>query len=396
MEVRDDIDYIAAALNHAVPGLPSYHTGSLLDVGKRTKPKEHDFDKWHIVTDASLGPYKGLSRISLTGVAVKSSFVGGMELVSPVFNLDAEQTWLPQIKHIFKDLTPEISGCKLCLNGKKGFHVHLGMKHNEDLPLPTVQRLLAVYGLFEREIERWHPVSRRNQRGDSDDQNKHCASLRFKMQKDMCSQIMDVQEVAEPKYSGEGNRFAVLEIEDDAAPRQQVLRPGEKYTPEGYLEWLFAATGILDLVWAFQADGGCMEKEVAVYIHQRFVEDGKPGGKPMTLEFRHHGGTLSTDDIKWWIRFCGALVRYAHRTSGEKGNFRDAEEKRMSLAELLKMSVLDLIGFEEEGKAHFAERKSELWNEEYEKVVEQDERAIELRRQTRKGGGRSGGPHLIS
>jgi len=43
----------------------------------------------------------------------------------------------------------------------------------------------------------------------------------------------------------------------------------------------------------------------------------RTNGLARTIEFRQHGGTLDVEAVRWWVRFCGGLVRLAERNARE-------------------------------------------------------------------------------
>jgi hypothetical protein len=93
------------------------------------------------------------------------------------------------------------------------------------------------------------------------------------------------------------------------------------------------------------------------------------GVKPTTLEFRQHRGTLNAKEIKWWTIFCATLFQYAH-TLTESGimiaNVQPLGEENGKvdfLLEYSKKSILEHLGFPEEGVKFFRAKEKEYWND---------------------------------
>jgi hypothetical protein len=195
----------------------------------------------------------------------------------------------------------------------------------EEMGLPTMQNVMALYGLFEREIEQWVNVQRRGSRGlpyDSD----YCNSLRLGMER-------------------EGNQG--LDIWADA-PTGTRPKVGHRYTPQEFTERIYAATNANYLKEQMRRK---FEKNVRVYISQG------NSIKPTTLEFRHHNATTDPNIIKWWVKFCGYILKHARTLAALNVKILDEENCITSFVEnCTNESILDVIGFPEEGKEHFRKR----------------------------------------
>jgi hypothetical protein len=94
------------------------------------------------------------------------------------------------------------------------------------------------------------------------------------------------------------------------------------------------------------------EKNVTVYI--------SPGNsiKPIKLEFRHHNATTDPHVITWWVKFCWYILKHARTLAVLDVKILDEENFNTSFVEkYTNQSILDVIGFSEEGKEHFKKRK---------------------------------------
>jgi len=129
---------------------------------------------WSI--DESVLPHRtDFSNIRpLTEKEIKASYiVVGGELVSAVLIFDQVTVWQPMVQQIHDDFIFDGHHGGYVSDQQPALHVHFGIQDG-DLDLATTQNLIALYGLFEREIERWFPVSRRN--------SIWCLSVRFGME----------------------------------------------------------------------------------------------------------------------------------------------------------------------------------------------------------------------
>jgi hypothetical protein len=93
--------------------------------------------------------------------------------------------------------------------------------------------------------------------------------------------------------------------------------------------------------------------------------------KPATAEFRQQKGMLDPVTIKWWVLFCGSLLRYAYFLSSQKHRVLGPLIEGLPTTS----SILDLISFPEEGKKWFRE----VAREKYKDVFHDMERALEER-----------------
>lgn len=80
--------------------------------------------------------------------------------------------------------------------------------------------------------------------------------------------------------------------------------------------------------------------------------------------------------MKWWVQFCGHMLRYAHMLVRAGFKLKDhtpptpGQDRFLDM--LVKENVLEVIGFPEDGKAHFAKQARDHYS-----VVSNDARAID-------------------
>jgi hypothetical protein len=90
--------------------------------------------------------------------------------------------------------------------------------------------------------------------------------------------------------------------------------------------------------------------------------------KKSTLEFRQHGGATNSEEIKWWVLFCGHLLSYAHNLT-ETGLKAEGIEKGAEnvgrfefLQKFTQGSILDHTVSPQEGKVFFRAKKIEYFS----------------------------------
>jgi hypothetical protein len=97
-------------------------------------------------------------------------YIGPNELVSPVLDFNTVEIWGAMFHQISRDLDFDDNQGGW-LNGFGGLHVHFAQKVEQKgtvefetlaLDLQTIKNTLALYGLFETEIEKWLRIRRRN------------------------------------------------------------------------------------------------------------------------------------------------------------------------------------------------------------------------------------------
>lgn len=325
-------NYIIATLNHDLPD--SRRTRSLLGTIDSIEPGRGDSTRWCVTTEDALRPsrmqYAQINELPHDAVRQKF-YVGAAELVSPVTQIDAD--WVPMYEQIHTDL--KFDGEKgLYYNGFGGLHVHFAFQ-GAKIDLRTAQNVMALYGLYEREIGMWLHVRRRDLKHPIQE-SPFCHSIRNGMEK----------------------------------------LPGMRYTPQDFTDRIYATKSPYELrvevstghrgeysdsndYWVRYAKRA-LHKTVAVHISP--YRD----NKPLTIEFRQHEATDDPVDIRWWVEFCARLMRLASSHTQMGINIQDDESSsdilvnRSLVENVTKTSILDLLHFPQEGKDHFQRRKMEM------------------------------------
>ena len=344
-------EYLREYLNRQLVQSPQ--SPSLLGKIIGADPKKGSNESWIFTSDASLSPhrvqYADNHNLSLDEVQEKY-YVSSAELVSKVLRFDATNNWRACFGQVNSDL--ELGETlRAWFNGEEGLHVHFGIEGDE-LDLATCQNVIALYGLFESEIEQWLPLHRR----DNIDQAKR---VRIGMEY--------------LKYNTEG-----------AAEEKVMLFKRQKYTPQGFTEKVYLTRNLNDLktiasgaiLSANLAAGSSMAMET-VTANISMARD----NKPTTIEFRQHEGTIDSDDIYWWALFLGKLVRYAHLLKQLDFKFLDKEPLPVpSLVELVtNKSILDLLTFPQEGKQYFTAKKIQFLDVKFNMKRELDNKVVKER-----------------
>ena len=90
--------------------------------------------------------------------------------------------------------------------------------------------------------------------------------------------------------------------------------------------------------------------------------------KALRLEFRKHQGTIDPNEIGFWVKFCGRLIRLAHYFCKQIGDeLRDKGGGNLEDTGFLETLVennhiLDLLAFEEEEKNLIPKLEKKHWN----------------------------------
>lgn len=307
-----------------------------------------DFSIWSLTWDASVTPSRESYAI-LYNLDERQFrwlyWVAGVELVSPILELDDENKWLPQFQQIHVDLkNVEHSGAYF--TGTEGLHIHLSITNSPEMSLRVVQNVMALYGIFESEIVSWLHPRRRD--------NVFALSLR--------KGVEDFRPVQEDGTEAKA----------------------KKYTPQIYTERIYATQNLDALKILVGGTGGRgpatgfrNPKYVAVHISSR-------PGKKTTLEFRQHQGTLEPDSIKWWVLFLGYLMRHAILVEQQNDRLLNEdhlgyfnETGRHYVEEVPKQySILDWINFPEDGK-EFLKKQSRVLYDNDEGRFEKAKRSLE-------------------
>ncbi|MCJ1397625.1 hypothetical protein MMC11_000821 [Xylographa trunciseda] len=202
----------------------------------------------------------------------------GAGLVSRGFKLANSEAGFAEIN----DLCNKLKGRPCHLHGataspKTGLHVHMKAA-NADTGLATLQYLLYILAMYEKQINTLLPPHRRTDSTNDTVQNE----LRSN-----CINIHTVDRVTPPGTQG----YPATELPLDHVRMTIFDNIGN------------ALGGLVYL-------SGGDEKRVVNFTHL-LGGFGKPDG-PHTIEFRQHESVLRGQMIKYWVRFCAGLLRVAH------------------------------------------------------------------------------------
>ncbi|KAL7266772.1 hypothetical protein RUND412_010663 [Rhizina undulata] len=222
-----------------------------------------EYSMWNVTWDGSMkyelptAAAEFFPRGSGNWRQLESLIHGGVEIVSPVFELEAVQGWGAQISRVFSVLRQK--AFSMHFNKTTGLHVHVGYDGGEVIPLRILKNIATVIVLFEPVVDALHP----GHRGVAI-ANKFLASNRFN-----------------PLLKNLTNQQVFARIQDCASfvELQEVLNyrlPGE-------------------------------DDSRARWYKYNFMSVTRIG----TIEFRQHEGTGDRARVRNWVRFCCGLVKGA-------------------------------------------------------------------------------------
>lgn len=359
--VRERLHCVVALLNRILPIAPEGRS-LLRDItAEDAKIPSVDRQRWHITRDRGVlgSPEDAARKLDIPLEDAKNKWLHlGVKLESPILKFeDLTEDVRYQLEQIRDNLRwdPNRHGCYT--NLEPHFQVHMAFQ-DVRIPLVTAQNLLCLYGIFELEIATWHPKAMRRH-PITGDQNPWCASLR---------QGMEMETPTKPK------RY---------------------YTPQEFTNRIYATTSMRGLKAEVYAGEDATPTEalnisadwmtVNVSLQRR--------NKTLTMEFRQHTGTVDPIEIKWWVLFCGNLFRFAHMLGQTGQKLQDTppmDRNNSYLKTLTDQSVLDLIGFSEEGKAYFARKREEYMDDVWDMRRALDETVIQYRIRMRAAGWQTG------
>lgn len=237
---------------------------------------------------------------------------------------------MPRLQQIHQDLSADNERAFSPDNATIGLHVHVSVKGEENVNLDsplgfaTLQNVAALYGLFEDEKGRWLTVRRR-------DDHVWTERIRQGMEK-----------------------IPLREFFPEAEKNDRL-----RYTPQQFTRLIYDAKNVLALKQVLTGE----DDETAAYVtvNISLARD----NKPTTIKFRQHHGTIDAVDLKWWVQFLVYLVKYSYflaqigfevRDKGDlqKIPVKDLDQYSFVESSDTESSILDVISYPAEGKAHFA------------------------------------------
>lgn len=341
------LNYFLAFLNRELSDSKSgkLKIGEVLWGGK---PKTAEANTWTLVPDDSLRPSRkeyGKSFEPEQSYKTMRKYYRcvGAELVSKVYDynkLDSEV--FPELKELHEELQFDYKH-GVWFSEEEHLHVHFALA-DEEVTLDFAQTLCVLYGLFENQIEKFV----KNQQRES----RWCVRLR----EGMTRRRMWMGE------TGSGGLSLGLKVEG-------------RYTPGGFADAIYATKTLEEL--RTQISGYSAGEEIDGTIIKRLTNLGcrnwvalnvsmSRDNKPTTIEFRHHHGETDPVDIKYWVEFCGHMMKFAHHLMKSEIKLQDPKATSTSgnlqssplLADYVKKDILEVIGMSNEAKKHFQKKRN--------------------------------------
>lgn len=335
----DEISHIAQTL---LPGPPDVQ--SIRKDGKRV-----EFSRWYISDDSSLLGVDKQTLIENLGCRVTDVDnwdSHGVELVSRP--LPATSTSFEEIQQYLEPLR----GTAFSRHGSMvtphcALHVHVGFadpspgQARTTFSLPTLQHLAYILVMYEAQISRMHPPSRR---AGSDAAMKDCVTN------------LDVFD--------EASLNAVYQAFDrDSTEANGELKEGNELeapfeTPLSYdLSRRLIFTSDMTTAKLVKLMCGTLKDHIVNFTYLL-----RPAQAARTLEFRQHEGTLDAEAIRWWVNFVLGLVKLADQMAHKYGANEDYAGEGYLRAEnggeARLEELWEFMGFDQEGQL-FYERRME-------------------------------------
>lgn len=284
-----------------------------------SKPSE--YKDWTISGDPSI---TGLSKPDMVHIlgdkimnldAAEEWDTWGVELVSPPY-ADAQQAQSETAAIVSAIQGSPSSTFGAVTTTHCGLHIHVGQPDGSCLPLKTLQHLAYILLAYEEEIDKLHAPHRRQAESEiTTNRENFYAECAEPVERLVNGQVKKFEPVFKPLCEIRATIF-------DAVDR--------------------AADPVTRLVALMGRNKG---RKV------NFSSLNQPG-RPSTVEFRQHEGTLDAVAIYWWAQFCLGLVRLADRYARTRMECPVREwDDRIDVEELWAE-----MGFADEGRAWFRER----------------------------------------
>lgn len=246
--------HIANMLSTLPPHDDSERPSPLGHVIFNRTPKVVGYTTWSVTSDSSIGSdSREIQRnFDITREEADGYATIGVEVVSCVLPIRPSNLWSEQLLHVnwSLDMQMDKQAGAYC-NRDTGLHVHFAFAEG-GMPLLTLKNLLACWAVYEDEIAAMHPWHRRN--------NDYAQSLRVNFP--------------------------------------------DPFDPHEFTRVIFRQRTIDDLLYWVQPRAAERYSKINV-SPPRY-------NKGMTVEFREHRGTIQTDEITWWVKFCEATIKFAH------------------------------------------------------------------------------------
>ncbi|KAI9712554.1 MAG: hypothetical protein M1812_006863 [Candelaria pacifica] len=273
-------------------------------------------------------------RLALEKIAIHTDMMHGVEIVSPILQLSDIANWSQVLLGIEDTLLniplsdPLNTEYTAWTPEKTGMHVHIALSQSEHLSFGTLQNLIAIWGCFEKQLNRLQPAHR--------PLNTHCKSLWLGCPSDasyakFCRRIYHARDI--PHLATRVNK-STDKMEDSVADGTEAPR--------------YTRINLQNLVRAIDIATDSYDDYDQALYDAIFENKAK-----ITIEFREHAGTLKEEDVRWWVLLIASVVRFAERV--DKQGLRWGVEGKLDIEDLWKM-----VGFEEAGREFYRKRMEEF------------------------------------
>ena len=303
-----------------------------------------DYSKWTLANDHSLlGMLRSQLQQHLKSQDVsEDSFADwdtyGMELVTPVFELQKKKEAFAEIEQYLKALSGERTSALESV--WCGVHVHIGwdIKNPEDIPVRSFQHLAYILILHEDLVSKCHPRSRSgvalpkrvpeaSDVGDTDDAEEFDpnrpweappAPTEAELERDEERMVLAFEAEYSGAYPGEENllsnaRYLRTQLAHQLPPLADLAMEHAIFKQDGT---------IFDLIRILQhgTDAGPYKAYLYNFGNLFNLARNKKSWKPIkpTVEFRQHACTLDPVVLEHWVTLLEAIVRKAEEKASER------------------------------------------------------------------------------
>ncbi|KAI9781812.1 MAG: hypothetical protein M1835_004185 [Candelina submexicana] len=274
-----------------------------------------------------------LKRQAMEYITTHTGMMHEIEIVSPILHLSHLTNWIRVLERVEETLltlplsNPLTTNYTAWTPPKTGVHIHIALSQYSHLSFHTLQNLLAIWGCFEKQLNRLQPVHRH--------ENDYCKSLWLFLAKgasyaNFCRMMYSARDI--PQLSIFTNPLI-----------DNIIDSGDLDDPRYTRINLQTLTIAIDMVEDSDGDEEIETVQDAVVYN----------GAKLTVEFREHAGTLRAEDVRWWVLFVAAVVRFAE--SCDRQGVCWGVQGELDIEDLWEM-----VGFEEEGREFYRERMERL------------------------------------
>ncbi|KAG9783865.1 hypothetical protein KCU88_g2899, partial [Aureobasidium melanogenum] len=328
-----------------------------------------DYSNWTLTNDHTLIgvlPSQLKDHLKTRGITNHNTTnwdSAGIELISPVFDLQTKDEAFPQIKQRLQSLSGN-NDTSILSSVWASLHVHIGLNFQDpkDMPILLLQHLAYILVLHEDLISKCHPRSR-----SGIPVRKSTAAESLEEQEDEDFDVDDdgfdpdapfpeppPSPTEEEKANEDETKVLAFEAEytgvDNVDSNAQYLRSQSGgHSPRQQLldirDKIFQEQGtIFDLISLLQRpknpalpDGHRHRGYMYNFANLWTMATGDTPWKPIkpTIEFRQHACTTDVDAVRHWVVLLEAIVRAAERKAAQttEGNTSISIDASRSFAE---------------------------------------------------------------